>query len=211
MESRRKSYNELYKFIDNNQAIKKIFNEKEIKNKKIIEIKRSSSINKRVKMFNEKNNMNIKYYEVNLNNIHFMIYDFNKDMLVDGDKNDVNIKIKKILNGSKSNEIFSSGNGESYPFLKIKHKSTLKKKVEDEEQKNSQNEIIDQENAYKRKINEAINNEEDEATIKTLNKYSLLFFIIMIVTCVINLFVNLNYNLRLHFLFFSYRFIIKKI
>ena len=107
MESRRKSYNELHKFADNNKAIKKIFNEKEIKNKKIIEIKRSSSINKQVKMFNEKNNMNIKYYEVNLNNIHFMIYDFNKDMLVDGDKNDVNIKIKKILNGSKSNEIFS--------------------------------------------------------------------------------------------------------
>ena len=145
-------------------------------------------------MFNEKNSMNSKYYEVNLNNIHFMIYDFNKDMLVDGNKNYVCIKIKKILNSSNYNDIFYSGRDGSYPFPKLKHKSTLQKKVEDEENKNIQNEIIDQENSYKRKINEAINNEEDETTIKILKKYSILFFIIMIVCCVLNLFINLHYN-----------------
>ena len=194
MESRRKSYIELHKFTDNNQVVKKIFGENESKNKNVIESKRSSSINKQVKMFNEKNNMNSKYYEVNLNNIHFMIYDFNKDMLVDGNKNYVCIKIKKILNSSNSNDIFYSGRDGSYPFPKLKHKSTLQKKVEDEENKNIQNEIIDQENSYKRKIYEAINNEEDETTIKILKKYSILFFIIMIVCCVLNLFVNLHYN-----------------
>ena len=194
MESRRKSYIELHKFTDNNQVVKKIFGENESKNKNVIESKRSSSINKQVKMFNEKNNMNSKYYEVNLNNIHFMIYDFNKDMLVDGNKNYVCIKIKKILNSSNSNDIFYSGRDGSYPFPKLKHKSTLQKKVEDEENKNIQNEILDQENSYKRKIYEAINNEEDETTIKILKKYSILFFIIMIVCCVLNLFVNLHYN-----------------
>ena len=194
MESRRKSYIELHKFTDNNQVIKKIFGENESKNKNVIESKRSSSINKQIKMFNEKNSMNSKYYEVNLNNIHFMIYDFNKDMLVDGNKNYVCIKIKKILNSSNYNDIFYSGRDGSYPFPKLKHKSTLQKKVEDEENKNIQNEIIDQENSYKRKIDEAINNEEDETTIKILKKYSILFFIIMIVCCVLNLFINLHYN-----------------
>ena len=194
MESRRKSYIELHKFTDNNQVIKKIFGENESKNKNVIESKRSSSINKQVKMFNEKNSMNSKYYEVNLNNIHFMIYDFNKDMLVDGNKNYVCIKIKKILNSSNYYDIFYSGRDGSYPFPKLKHKSTLQKKVEDEENKNIQNEIIDQENSYKRKIDEAINNEEDETTIKILKKYSILFFIIMIVCCVLNLFINLHYN-----------------
>ena len=196
-ESRRKSYVELHKFTDNNQVIKNIFNENEVKNKKATENKRSSNINKQLKMFNEKNNMN-KYYEVNLNNIHFMIYDFNKEMLVDGNKNEINIKIKKILNSSINNDkIFYAGGDEGYPFLKLKNKTTLKKKIENEENKNNhnnKNEIIYEENSYKRKINDAINNEEDEPIIKKLKTYSVLFFVIMIVCSVLNLFLNLHYN-----------------
>ena len=194
LKAKRKSYIETRIFTDKNQIIKKLFEENEVKNKKVIENKRSSSINKQEKMFNEKNNIN-KYYEVNLNNIHFMIYDFNKDMLVDGDKNDVNIKIKKILNGSKNNEIFFSGKDEGYPnsFLSLKHKSTLKKKIIDEEKK-KQNEMIDKESSYKRKIYDAINNQEDEAVIKKLKRYSILFFITMISCSGINLYLNLHFN-----------------
>ena len=96
LENKRKPYVEMYKFTDNDQVIKKIFNENEVKNKKVIENKRSSNINKQLKMFNEKNNMNI-YYEINLNNIHFMIYDFNKEILLDGNKNEINIKKKNLL------------------------------------------------------------------------------------------------------------------
>ena len=136
-----------------------------------------------------------------------MIYDFNKDMLVDGNKNEVNIKIKKILNGSNNNEISFSGRDESYPnsFLSLKHKSTLKKKIVDEENKNKQNEIIDKESSYKRKINDAINNQEDETTIKKLKRYSLLFFITMISCSGINLYLNLYYN----YMFKSILYLIK--
>ena len=206
LKSKRKSYIETHLFTDKNQIIKKLFDENEVKNKQIIENKRSSSVNKIVKIFNEKNIMN-KYYEVNLNNIHFMIYDFNKDMLVDGNKNEVNIKIKKILNGSNNNEISFSGRDEDYPnsFLSLKHKSTLKKKIVDEENKNKQNEIIDKESSYKRKINDAINNQEDETTIKKLKRYSLLFFITMISCSGINLYLNLYYN----YMFKSILYLIK--
>ena len=198
LESRRKSYVELHKFTDNNQVIKNIFDENDTKNKKVIENKRSSNINKQVKIFNEKNNMN-KYYEVNLNNIHFMIYDFNKEMLVEGNKNEVNIKIKKILNSSLNNDkVFYAGGDEGYPFLKLKHKTTQKKKIEDEEHKNNQNnnqnEIIDKESSYKRKIKEAINNEEDEPIMKKLKILTVLFFAIMLACSTLNLFLNLYYN-----------------
>ena len=195
LKDKRKPYIETPIFTYKNQIIKKQFEDNEVKNKKVIENKRSSDVNKQVKIFNEKNNMN-KYYEVNLNNIHFMIYDFNTDMLVDGDKNNVNIKIKQILNGSKNNEIFFSGKDEGYPnsFLSLKHKSTLKKKIIDEENKKKQNEMIDKESSFKRKICDAINNQEDEAIIKKLKTYTILFFITMISCSGINLYLNLHYN-----------------
>ena len=196
LEARRKSYIETHIFTDKNQMIKKIFDRNETKSKKVIENKRSSNVNKQEKMFNEKNNMN-KYYEINLNNIHFMIYDFNKDMLVDGNKNEINIKMKKLLNNAMNNDkIFFSGKDEDYPnsFLSLKHKSALKKKNVDEQHKNNQNEIKDEESSYKRKINDAINNEEDEPAIKKLKIYSILFFIIMIVCSGLNLYLNMHYN-----------------
>jgi hypothetical protein len=103
--------------------------------------------------------------------------------------------MKKLLSSAINNDkILYSGRDESYPFLSIKHKSTLKKKIVDEEQKNNQNEIIDEERAYKRKINDAINKEEDEIIIKKLKILSLLFFVTMIVCSVLNLSLNLNYN-----------------
>ena len=40
--------------------------------------------------------MTSNYYKVNLSNIHFMIFDFNKDMIVEGDKNEIIFKIDKI-------------------------------------------------------------------------------------------------------------------
>ena len=193
LESRRKSYIELRKFTCKNQIIKKIFDKNEEKNKNVIENKRNS-VNKQVKMFNGKNNMN-KYYEVNLNNIHFMIFDFNKEMIVDGNKNEINIKMKKLLNSAMNNDkIFYSEKDEGYSFLSIKHKSTFKKKSVEEEQKNSQNDIIDEERSYKRKINDAINNEEDEIIIKKLKRLTIIFFGTMIICTLLNLYLNLKYN-----------------
>jgi len=45
-----------------------------------------------------------------------------------------------MLNTSlNSDKIFYSGGDEGYPFLKLKNKTTPKKKIEDEEHKNNQN------------------------------------------------------------------------
>ena len=195
LKARRSTYIELHNLRDKDQMIKRLFDENEIKNKKNIDKKRSSSISELVKTFYEKNNNMNKYYEVNLDKIHFMIYDFNKDIIVDGSKDEVSIKIKNLLYNSENLDrmSFSENNG-NYPYISLKHKLKKNKKEDDDKNKNSQNEIMDTKNSHKRKINDAINNEENETIIIKLRAYLIIFFIVMLLFSGLILFINLHYN-----------------
>jgi hypothetical protein len=99
------------------KAIQEEKEEKEKNNKKNIQIHRNSS--EKIKINQGKNNM-INFYKVNLNKVRFMIFDFNKDMVVEGNKNKINCKVEDIINNSKKkNEIISLGKDIKYPSVFI--------------------------------------------------------------------------------------------
>ena len=88
-----------------------------------------------MKKYQGKNFIN-DYYKVNLSSIRLMIYDFNKDMLIEGNKNEINFKIENIIiNSKKQNEIINIGKDEKYPFISLKsnkdEKNNKNKKIEE--------------------------------------------------------------------------------
>ena len=141
------------------------------------------------------------YYKVNLSNIHFMIFDFNKDMIVEGDKNEIIFKIDSIINSSKNkNNIINIGKDERYPFISYKNtkeekKNKNKNKVEDKNKllNNNINSIINEEKSFERKINDSINDKKEEEAIKILKTYSLISFVVLIIFAGLILYLNIYY------------------
>ena len=139
------------------------------------------------------------YYKVNLSNMHFMIFDFNKDMIVEGDKNEIIYKIDNIINSSKNkNNIINIGKDEGYPFISFKNsKEEKKNKNKVEEQNininNNINSIINEKKSFERKINDSINDKNEEEAIKILKKYSLISFVVLFTFAVLILYLNLYF------------------
>ena len=141
------------------------------------------------------------YYKVNLSNMHFMIFDFNKDMIVDGDKNEIVFKIDNIINSSKNkNNIINIGKDERYPFISFKNtkedkKNKNKNKVEEKNKilNNNINSIINEEKSFERKINDSINDKKEEEAIKILKTYSFISFTILIIFAGLILYLNIYY------------------
>jgi len=141
------------------------------------------------------------YYKVNLSNIHFMIFDFNKDMIVEGDKNEIIFKIDSIINSSKNkNNIINIGKDERYPFISYKNtkeekKNKNKNKVEEQNKllNNNINSVINEEKSFERKINDSINDKKEEEEIKILKRYSYISFIVLILFAGLILYLNIYY------------------
>ena len=55
----------------------------------------NSSVNR--KTIQKKNSIMNKYYKVNLSKIHFMIFNFDKEMIVEGNKDEKVCKVEKII------------------------------------------------------------------------------------------------------------------
>ena len=157
----------------------------------------NSNISRQIKKSQGKNNI-INFYKVNLNKIHFLIYDFNKDMFVEGDKADISIKIENIMNNaSKQNNIINIGKDDKYPFVLLKKnkevRKSLNKRIENEKNLNDIPNITDEKNEEKslsRKINEAIN-KKDEKEVKVFRIYMIITCVIMIILPIIILVLNL--------------------
>ena len=139
------------------------------------------------------------YYKVNLSNIHFMIFDFNKDMVVEGNKNEIIFKIDNIINSSKSkNNIINIGKDERFPFISFKNTKEEKKnknKVEEQNKllDNNINLIINKEKSFERKINDSINDKTEEEEIKILKRYSIISFVVLIIFAGLILYLNIYY------------------
>ena len=139
------------------------------------------------------------YYKVNLSNIHFMIFDYNKDMIVEGNKDEIIYKIDNIINSSKNkNNIFNIGKDERYPFISFKNTKEEKKnknKVEEQNKllNNNMNSIINEEKSFERKINDSINDKKEEEEIKILKRYSLISFAVLVCFAGLILYINLYY------------------
>ena len=173
-------------------------------NKNESQIKISSNISDKLKKYQGKNFMN-NYYKINLSRIHLMIYDFNKDMVIEGSKNEINYKIENIIiNSKKQNEIINIGKDEKYPFISLKsnkdEKNNKNKKIEE----NNNNIVstinenkINEVNILSRKINDAINNEGNEDGVKLLHIYSIISFTIMIILALLILITNFYFYNRI--------------
>ena len=164
------------------------YNDIEINNNKILYQQRRS---KERDIFNN-------YYKVNLNNMHFMIFDFNKDMIVEGNKKEIILKMESIIHSFKNKDnIINIGKDERYPFISFKtikeDKKDKKKNEENELLNNGQNSVINEQKSLERKINEIISDKKEEKAIKLLRYYSALSFIILILIAGLSLFISLNY------------------
>ena len=142
---------------------------------------------------NQQNENNKNYYSINLNKIIFMIYDFNKDIIIENDdRNNYISKVEFILNDYKKRlNTINHDNNENYPFIllnKIKKKEEKKylyKKKQSKEIKENKtiknNKIINhKDNLLISKIKETINNHNDETPIKKLKIVTILFYIFLI-------------------------------
>ena len=95
-----------------------IVDDEQIKNN-IIQLS-SNNILHQEKKSKEKDIFN-SYYKVNLNNMHFMIFDFNKDMIIEGNKKEIILKMENIIHSFKNKEnAINIGKDERYPIISFK-------------------------------------------------------------------------------------------
>ena len=138
-------------------------------------------------------NENYDYYKVDLNKIHFLIYDFNTDILIENKKENIS-KIEMMLKNNNS-LIISKDN--TYPIFSFKkNKDKIKNNINQIEEKNDKSRNIieqDKENSFKNRLNEEINKKEEKISIKRLKKLSFVLFLIIIICGSLFLYFNLTY------------------
>ena len=167
---------------DNKNQIK-IEKEKIIKN-----IDNKYMEQKNIREIKKKNDFN-DYYKIDTSKIKFLIFDFYKEIFIEGDQNEKISKVEVILSNIKNN--FSSINKEQYPYI-ILQNNKMKKKIEKKENKKQKDIIINEEKLLKKKIILSLNNKEDDNSIKKMKLYSLIYFIIMIILLCICIYYYLN-------------------
>ena len=176
------------------------------------------SINKSVnKKYQNKNNITNNFYKVKLNKIHFMIYDFYKDMIVEGNKNEIVSKVEDIMSDTKNMESIDLDKDERLSFLKSYRNKNKKNNKETKDTKNiekidiSQTNIIDEEKLFKKKVHEALNKHKDEPPIIKLKIFIILSYFILILLGIIILSYNLSniYNTSESLILFKSIFFIR--
>ena len=136
-----------------------------------------------------KNDIYNSFYKVNLSKVHFLIYDYNKDMIVDSNAEKVS-KIENILKNAKSRLSVELKNSDGYP--NIIFNNTKDDKKDDPSSKNSNAEKISDEKMVENKILEAINKEQEEDDIINIYKYSFIGVIILLACAGIYLYFQVN-------------------
>ena len=134
----------------------------------------------------------INYYKVNLNKIHFMIFDFNKEMIVEKNKKNIS-KIDEIL---KNKNYTNFEKDSTYPFFSFQNnKSNIKKTKKNEDNKNTFNKLnkIDEEKLFEYRIMEAINMKKDEIPIKKIKRISIISFFILLICDFLSVYLSLGY------------------
>ena len=151
-----------------------------------------------------KNNVLNNFYKVKLNNIHYMVYDFNKDMIVEGNKNEIASKIETIMTNTKKMESNDLEKDERFSFIKSfknKNKKNTKEtnNIKNIENKNiSQANNINEEKIFKKKIHEALNKHKDEPPIIKLKIFNILSYFLLIICGIIILSINSSYFSRIN-------------
>jgi hypothetical protein len=124
-----------------------------------------------------------------------MIYDFNKDMLVEGNKNEIVARVDYILNNSKEkNNIINIDKDEKYSFTLFKNskegKRNSNEKKENDEIINEKNTLISEEKLFAKRISDAISSQKDEYELKIFKTYTIMTFLIILICLLIIFLIN---------------------
>ena len=135
----------------------------------------------------KKNNFMNSYYKINnIKNIHFLIFDYFKEIFVEGKMEDKISQMEKIfselINKEKANN--EERTKEIIPVKNDKIKTIQKK----EENIINKNNLINDEKLLKKKIIVELRKQKDELPIKYLKIVSFLYYIIMIILLFICIF-----------------------
>lgn len=133
--------------------------------------------------------LSYNYYKVNLKNIRFLIYDFNKELFIEN-KNENMPKIEKIM---KNNNIFRIGKDKMYPSIEFNNNINNSKDNNKDNLEKNNTIIKNNEYSLENKIKEEIIQKDDEISIKNLKKISFISILIFIILCALTLFLNLSY------------------
>ena len=151
-----------------------------------------TSMNKGVnKKLQNKNNIINSYYKVKLNNIHYMIYDFYKNMIVEGNKNEIVSKVEAIMTNTKNMELINFEKDERFSFIKSFRNKNKKntKEIKDikniENVRNNKTNNINEEKLFKKKIHEALNKHKDEVPIIKLKIFIFILYFISILLAIL--------------------------
>ena len=143
--------------------------------------KENNSENQKNKPVQNKNDMLNNFYKVNLNKIHFSIYDFNKDMVIDSNIEKIS-KIENIIKSTKSRFSVEMKNSREYPNNLLNN--IIEEKKKDKSIKNisdTKNEKITEDKMIENKIIEAINKEYNEENNFNIHKYSSILVVILLI------------------------------
>ena len=151
-----------------------------------------TSMNKGVnKKLQNKNNIINNFYKVKLNNIHYMIYDFYKDMIVEGNKNEIVSKVEAIMTDTKNMESINFEKDERFSFIKSFRNKNKKntKEIKDikniENVRNNQTNNINEEKLFKKKIHEALNKHKDEVPIIKLKIFIFISYFVFVLLAIL--------------------------
>ena len=156
------------------------------------------------------NNIHSGYYKVNLEKIQFMVFDFYKEIFIEGNKNEKVSKIEHLLKIGKSDYNSIVSKDKKYPFVMMpKNKAEKSKDVSEDKIVEKRDKILNEQKLLEKRITEAINKRQDEEPIKKLKIFSFLYFIIMIVLCGLCFFFILTFYSNLKQLLSLVRNIVK--
>lgn len=193
---------------DDSQTSKEKKNEKDIKRYSSVKLRESKnnvfniyvnsgyeSENQKNKQIAHKHDIFNSFYKVNLNKIRFLIYDFNKDMIIDAD-NEKTSKIENIIKNTKQRLSIELKTTDNYPKIIFDNIKEDKKKGTSSKD-TSKSEPLSEEKTVENKILEAINKENDEDDITRIYKYS--FFGVLILLICVSLYLYFEINLYVEY------------
>jgi len=153
------------------------------------------SENQKNKQIAHKHDMFNSFYKVNLNKIHFLIYDFNKDMIIDAD-NEKTSKIENIIKNTKQRLSVELKSTDNYPGIIINNIKDDQKKGSLSSKDISKLEPLSEEKSVENKIIEAINKENDEDDIIRIHKYSFFGVLILLMCALLYLYFEIDLYLE---------------
>ena len=165
----------------------------------------NSNIGGSTKKLINKSNLSNNYFKVNLSNVHLMVYDFYKDMIVEGNKNDIVSKVEFVMSNAKNQVPTYLEKDGGFSFMSLLHQKLKSKKSEKDNSKNQTSDIndsfknnnndqskkiINEEKLFEKKISDALKKQKDEPPIKRLKIFASFFYIIMAVYGILSIYLD---------------------